>query len=142
MSDIPSLREEVNRKCLETLQKLHDDYTLGKINNGQYKYAIDICWSLVAGLIDDGNRQIIEQFSRETTAISYSEKSYFRNEEGLVVVIIDSKAGLLLFKLIKQGEKDKINTFDFREEQNPTLAAKNKLVEIVQSISNKGFVRL
>lgn len=142
MSEIPSLKEEINRKAFETLERINSDFTLGKINKAQFKYGIDIAWSLVSGLIAEDIFRMFEILSSQATSISYSQKSYFRNKDNWIITLIDSKTGLILFKLIRQGVQDNVKTHDMREESNPSLAGKLKMEELTKAILNKGFFEI
>ena len=143
MSDHPSLREEVNRKAFEVLEKINTDYTLGKINKAQFKYGVDIAWLLVSGLISEDIFKMFELLGQEANSISYSEKSYYRHPVyGWTIVLIDSKVGLIIFKLMKLGDKDKVNSFDFRQEPNPYLSAKAKFEYLEAGFIKAGFVKL
>ena len=143
MSNVPSLQEELNRKTLETLEKINADYTLGKISKAQYKYGVDIAWSCVAGLVEQDLIRMFEWLDKDTKSISYSEKTVYRHlKSGIDIVIIDSKTGLLLYKRLHQGSPDKVQAFDLRAEPNPYLAAKEKLQQLDSDLINKGFVRL
>ena len=143
MSNVPTLSEEINRKTFETLQKIHADFSLGKINKMQYKYAVDIVWSNIAGLVDDDLVIMMEQFSKEVKSISCSEKSFFWNPtNGLAILLIDSKNGLVLFKAMYSGKESKITSYDLRGEPNPYLAGKNKREQLTAAFASKGFVEL
>lgn len=143
MSDIPTIQEEINRKAFETLQKIVNDFNLGKISKSQYRYAVDIAWSALSGLFDDEMRMMFEQLSRDTQSVSLSEKTVFRHlKSGIDILLIDSKTGAVVFKRLHKDLPDKVDFFDFREEPNPYLAAKQKIEQMRDSLISKGFVQL
>lgn len=143
MSDLPTIQEEINRKAFETLQKLVNDFNLGKISRSQYKYGVDIAWSFTSGLVDEEMRLMFEQLGKETISISLSEKTVFRHlKSGIDILVIDSKSGAVVFKRMHQGSPDKVDFFDFREEPNPYLAAKQKIEQMRDALIAKGFVQL
>jgi hypothetical protein len=142
MSNVPTLDEELNRKSFETIRKIHDDFALGKITKQQYKYGIDIAWSIVAGLVEADIVRMFELLDKDSSSISFSERIAFRSKDGKNAVIIDSKRGFVVLKLIATGAENVMKAYDFREEPNPYLCGKNKVEALIQNLEKSGFERL
>lgn len=88
MSELPTIKEELTRKALDTLEGLERDRKSGIITEAQYAVGVDVLWGTVAGLVD---KDFIELIS--LTAVKKSDRSFLRrallvNAAGVVVSVI------------------------------------------------------
>lgn len=54
MSDLPTLREELDRKSMETVDYLFSNLDNGKITMSQFSTGLDVLFMATAGLVDKG----------------------------------------------------------------------------------------
>lgn len=62
MSDsngLPTVREELNRKCFETLEWLYSRVETGQLSPQQFSTGIDAVWSTAAGLVDSSILEVV-----------------------------------------------------------------------------------
>lgn len=142
MSDFPTLSEEINRKAFETIQKLSFDFRNGNITEGQFKYGVDIAWSILAGLVDTDCIAMFGELGDMSKSISYSERHVFRNNDGSLVLIIDSKQGSLAYKIWDKDGNVKSKTISYKDEPNPRLLAKYKIEALMNSLYKTGYIKI
>lgn len=66
MIDVPDYRDEVNRKCYETVCYLMESLDNGKIEVNQFVTGMDVLWMACAGLV---SRKNVELMSSANEAI-------------------------------------------------------------------------
>lgn len=64
MADLPTLREELDRKVFATLEHLFHQVKTKRITVEQFSFGIDTLFMAVSGLVDDDFIQIITEASR------------------------------------------------------------------------------
>lgn len=50
--NLPSLKEEIDRKALETLQNLLSERQLGALSNREFSVGLSVIYDCLAGLVD------------------------------------------------------------------------------------------
>lgn len=137
MSDFPTLKEELNRKTLETIEKIVQDHASGRINEAQYAYAIDVMWSAVAGLVDADFNIIIETMTKAKKDGSLFTREYYQHPTKGVVRLINTSDGRVLFKTSASTK-----LFDYREGINPHKEAKEKFRELGDKLVESNFEQI
>ncbi|MPS48498.1 hypothetical protein [Methylobacillus sp.] len=139
----PTLQEELNRKTLNAIEQIVGDQATGKITDAQAKYALDILWVSLAGLVDKDLIRMFEVFSGNLRSATNATQEVWRNPTtGVVVMMLNSMTGVLLLKTMKTGVPDQLSKTDFAAESNPTLAAKSKMESLGKYLLENGFIKL
>jgi hypothetical protein len=125
--EVPVLADELKRKVMDSVIRVVSDFQLGKVTEAQAKYAMDMLWLGVAGLVDDDFRLIMERFD-ETLSYhhdkrgkdqSYGPIEYFNNGKGKVALAVAApdKSEMHVYVF---SETPKIHHYDFSDEAVPS----------------------
>jgi hypothetical protein len=138
-SDFPSLKEEVERKALETIEKIVSDRDHGRINESQYAYGVDLLWSLFAGVAGGDFMHMVEMMDASKKGCDQATRAYFLNRsKGVVARVKNFHDGLVTMNLIdKNGETEKL--YDFRPEVGGVSRGKEKYQEICDALYKRGL---
>ena len=140
-TDTPILYEELCRKSLETVEKIHNDDKNGRINKAQYAYAVDVLWSALAGLVDKDFTIMMEVMGNTPRDGSFFSRTYLRNQDGDVMKVTNLMDGRVRMELLPAnrelagGEKE----FDFRSEVGTMQLAKKKELDLIDGLLLRGF---
>lgn len=96
--EIPVLADELKRKVMDSVIRVVSDFQLGKVTEAQAKYAMDMLWLGVAGLVDDDFRLIMERFDellsyhhdKRGKDQSYAPVEFFNNGKGKIAFAVAS----------------------------------------------------
>ena len=139
MSDY-NIQEEIDRKALETICKLANDRDQGRITESQYSYGLDILWSAIAGMVDTDLALMMEVAKVKKEGASFFTREYYCGGKGHIAKITNTHRGIVVFDLsLYDGTHQSRKLFDFREEPNPYVAAKQKFQELGDGLVAKGF---
>lgn len=135
---IPTQREELERKTVETLQKIVEDRESGRTTEAQYGYALDIVWSNVAGLVGNDVVAILEVTQGSVADGSEYTIEYFREPATRAIAkLINTHDGRVNAQI---GRNDK--WIDCRESSNPYRDAKQKFQMIRDKLVSIGYQRI
>lgn len=144
MSDIPSLKEELNRKTFETVERLVNDRAFCKATDAQYDYGIEILWGTVAGLVDKDFMDIAANMRLTSRDESFVTRAHLRNAKGDSVVLENGHKGVIRMTVYRAGSHvpTKRETIDLREESQATQQADLKFNELALKLEANGFYRI
>jgi hypothetical protein len=77
LSELPSLREEINRKTFETIEWLFLGLNNGKLSEEQFSTGVDALFMAVAGLVDEGFIQMITE-AQNMSDSKFAKRRLFR----------------------------------------------------------------
>lgn len=138
MSAVPTLREEVERKAVETLEKLALDLDGKRITEAQYHYGLDVLWSAVAGLAGDDFTMMMEVARAAKRGQSFFTKQYYLSARGQIVRVTNTHAGVVCCD-VNLGLSSSRKVYDLRDEPNPHRAAAQKFDDLCRNLVEKGF---
>lgn len=139
-NEFPTLREELSRKALETIEKIALDDKVGRINRAQYAYAVDVLWSALAGLVDDDFRQIIEIMGEVKPDASIFTRTYMRDAHGNIAVVTNLHDGRVRLQTHPlNGVATVTKMFDFRQNVGSHREAKEKYETLIDALVARGF---
>lgn len=141
--EVPVLAEELKRKVIDAMLKLVHDYQTGKATEAQTKYAMDIMWLAVAGLVDDDFRTIQEQLdahlsyhhNKQGIDQSYMPIEVFKGSSGKTCVLVTSQDRKNMWAYVYTGEP-KIYNYDFSEATDPALERLQQLSKLRKVFSS------
>lgn len=140
MSDVPTLKEEIERKALETLETIYLDREGGRITEAQYAYALTVLWGAVAGLASRDFTVMMEIADKGRKDGSFITHEYLRGRNGDIVRVSNLHDGQVHCGLIsKDGTQHPAKVYDFREDANCIQAAKHKALALGDALVAKGF---
>jgi hypothetical protein len=140
--EIPTIREEIDRKALETIEKLQFDLSSGRINSQQYSYGISILWSAVSGLANDDFRQIIELMGEQVKKTPNITRSHFYSEKGVAARIINAHDGRVVLTMFRQSSSNDMKKYDFREEPNASALGLEQYEKLRTKLKDSGFIEI
>jgi hypothetical protein len=139
--DLPTLREELDRKVFETLNWMITGHAKGILTADQFSMGMDTLFMAVNGLVDKDFVQIIsttQDMTRGNPAMPV--RRVFRHKESDSTVIFTWKPGSFSFTLTRYtghmltDEQEK--PFDEREHARDYVLAVHKVLE------KKGYIEL
>ena len=137
------MREELDRKTLETIERVYLDHESGKCNNAQFSYAVDILWSAYSGLAGKDFLTMIEALGGSVVRdSSFMLHEVYQDESGNVARLTNTNNGVVLIALYRQGAVRTSYKYDFQEELNPIQTAKAKFQKLGDGLLMKGFQQL
>ena len=141
MSEVPSLKEEVERKAIETMEKIVSDRARGAINEAQYSYAVDVLWSLFAGVAGSEFMFIVEQMeSQKKPNAATVQSTHIKGDK--VAVVRNHYNGIVSVKIVVPSAKVQSKVFDFRDSDQPLSEAKKKQEAILDSMFENDFIEI
>lgn len=100
MSDVPTIREELDRKTLEALEWIIKREHLGEISRAQAYESIRTIWYLIAGLTSDDVTETVSLAERELWQEPVEMRAY--TKEGVDVVLVERNLHKLVLRVIRQ----------------------------------------
>lgn len=133
-------QDEINRKALETIEKLAVDREQGRITEAQYAYGLDVLWSAIAGLVDKDLMVMMEVARVKKEGASFFTREYYCGGKGHIAKITNTHRGIVVADIsLYDGTHNSRKLYDFREEPNPFKAAKEKFQALGDNLVAKGF---
>lgn len=140
--EVPTLKEEIDRKAIETIESVLRARVNGSITEQQYSYAVDLIWSLFSGIAGNDFTGILEQMdSQKKEKIFVTQMVFAKN--GSTVVVRNLHNGMVITTTLKNGNNvPSQNLKDFRDEIGGTKKALQTFEEICKSLTRMGFTKL
>lgn len=118
MSQVPELREEINRKAFDTLEWLLSSQRAGNLTDVQLHTGVHAVWNTVSGLVTDSVGELISTATAVCAEAAAWEKRHFVKEGTLVTVA--HQAGESAFEArVRQGVSKRI---EVKKYDNPREA--------------------
>jgi len=113
--NLPTIREELDRKTFETIEWLAVSHDLGKITDGQFNTGVDAVFMSVAGLVNYSIMEIVSAASRSIDRHDLKVRRHFARLG--VVVTLEWAAGEGNYRWVTRASndsilEDKVKTFD------------------------------
>lgn len=132
-SDIPTIKEELERKSIEVLVRVAEQLRGGRIERRAACVAASTVWDVVSGLVDSSITQLAEQLVKENPAHGW--KRYFVGNDAtklpLVLVVVPGRAYVLQKINPVDGERTVLKKRELEpgdlEEEVATLVDRLKL---------------
>lgn len=139
MSDVPTLKQEVERKAIEALEMVAIDKDMEKITEAQYGYALAVLWTACAGIAGSDFTIMMEVAQKAKKNHSSHTKVYLRNARGDLARVINLHDGSVQFILNMNDGTLHSKTFDFTGEPGAYVKAKEKFQATIDTMMVKGF---
>lgn len=140
MSDVPTLKDEIERKALTTLEKICLDQHNGRITEAQYAYGLDVLWSAVAGLAGADFTTVMSIAKDGRKDASRYTRAYFRARSGAIAKLTNLHDGrVMLDTIAPDGLSRTSKTFDFQNEIGSLKVAQDRFLQLEDVLFNKGF---
>jgi len=142
MENLPTLREELDRKTKETVAKLVFELKTGRITKSEFFTGIETVWDVTAGLVDEGVNRAVSQVLEKTPSLKLDRHFFVSVNSGEVVLV---ERDLFNFdlqvksQLTHSGDFTKVHSFNFDAESNPAIASKSKLEAVIERLRSRGF---
>lgn len=89
------LKNELNRKVLESLSNVITDKENKVISNVIYSYAVRILWETYSGLADKEFSFVIEEMGRDADFLEKEETDFLFVHKGKIIRLVYSRSGKL-----------------------------------------------
>jgi hypothetical protein len=140
----PTLREELDRKAVETLEKIEHDRASGRITAAQYDYGIDLLWSSWAGLISSDIIILLEIAAKARAPVM--TQTYLRNQPGTVFRITnhhDGKVSLSTWDHRRPTPSQREDSGqDFIDDPRPNDRANEYIASTTAALIRSGFTKI
>lgn len=133
--NVPTLKEEVDRKALEALEMIATDQHTGKITEAQYSYALTVLWASCAGIAGSDFSMMMEVAQQGKKDGSQYTRKYLRSSKGDVVKITNYHNGTVRYDFSLPGGEFRNKTYNC---ETPMLG-KQKFQEIEDKLISNGF---
>lgn len=140
MSEAPSLREELDRKALETLEQMESDLESGRISLAQYSYGVGLIWSSWAGLVSKGLMPLIEIMGGKSVA--RETKSYLYRGDGQALVVTHDHKGMVRIEAFSPGQFPDVRIVDRSAEPNSFIAGREAYQKAVAALLSRGYCEI
>lgn len=90
--EVPSIREELSRKALNTLQSLLIDRERGVLTEAQFGAALNVLWDTVSGLVDREFMDLISMVKVNKNDPSYRRRTMLVCREHWILTTVDPVA--------------------------------------------------
>lgn len=137
--DTPVLKDELNRKTLESIQKIAHEFSVGKITAAQYSYGVDILWNTVAGLVSEDFTQMAALMDNQKLDDSAHTHVFLSNDKGAVIKVTNFHNGIVQVASVVSATPSKPTKYDYREEPRAHEAAHQKFLSVVATLKQAGF---
>lgn len=137
LESVPTIHEELARKALETIEKLHFDHEHGRTTEAQYSYGIDILWSAIAGIAGEDFVRLTEAMKPPKRNGSYFTREFYLSPIGVIVKITNFHDGLVTLEKI-HSKAGQVN-YDFREDPDGLLKANDMFKKLGDSLHSRDF---
>ena len=88
MLEVPSLREELDRKTGEALDWLITSYSIGRLDAAQFDAGISTLWMTVAGIADKDFAHVISEASKEIRSAAVHKHSFHHPSKAVIKQIV------------------------------------------------------
>ena len=143
MSEVPTLREEIDRKAFEQLERLAGQLETGRINDAQFDVGVHTVWNCVSGLASEWVIQTLGEIRDSRKGEAHKDRRFMVGfEEGMWEVLILSRdlgGGKLTLRGIPAGRS---RDWDFTECPNPSAECVKKQNQVTEALVAKGFRRV
>jgi len=140
MNDVPTLQEELDRKALETIEKMEVDLEQGRITVEQYAYGVDLIWLSWAGLVSKDLMPLIEIMGEKKGASA--TRAFFYRGDGRAVVITNDLKGKVLIESFSRGDLPDAQGIDRTNEPNPSVAGRRVYEQVIARFIERGFTQI
>lgn len=138
MNDMPTIREELDRKSYETIEWLATSLKRGKLTEQQFAVGIESVFMTVSGLVDEQVIEVITEASRVASNVSGDLKRNFVLEN--VVVTLYWRTDEDYFAMTKLMDGSPISV-DFVSGDTPEMALK-RMQYLAEKLVSKGYREL
>lgn len=139
---LPSLKEELERKTVETLQWVISMRETGQMTAPQAKVAIQTAFGIVAGLVSEDTMSILDELKGAKNANEVIRRFFYRNTpHGPDIVILSWTVGTETIKALERkaySESIKIRAYTKASPKE----AEESLSSMCELISVKGAIEL
>lgn len=140
LSEVPSLRDEIDRKAFEQLERLAGQLETGRINAAQFDCGVQTVWNCVSGLASEFIIQTISEIKDSRKEVSHLDRRFFVSfiaGKWETLILTRGLAGSnLTLRSIPPGRK---TNWDFAECANPPFEALKKQNHVAEMLVGKGF---
>lgn len=132
--DPTDISAEIDRKTIETLQRLISQYQNKEINARCFKIGVETLYNVTAGLTSDGTNELVSDAMNEMQKIRNEcfEFKVFCKEHDVYVFVFNAENGLIGFMqgvLVREAKTDLMKFPGNRD----------KFREIVNGLNRSGF---
>jgi hypothetical protein len=137
---VPTLKEELERKTVDELERLVTARRLCRISNAQYQASVQTLWNAVSGLVSAEMMDYISQAARLTQRDhSFTPSLVFKDADRSVITIVTRDEGGTVYT-IRTGTLKNESTIDFGAEYSEPLTEASQWVGKLRNVmKNKGF---
>ena len=142
LSEVPSVRDEIDRKAFEQLERLAAQLETGRITEAQFDTGVQTVWQCVSGIASEFIIQTISEINDSRKNESHLDRRLFvtfLRDKGQWETLILTRGvgtGILKLRSIPPGRK---TDWDFSETANPAHEAKKKQGQVTEILLKKGF---
>jgi hypothetical protein len=138
----PSVKQELERKTLDELQRLVLALEHGKVTQGQFNAAIDSLWLTTAGLVQRDIMDLIEKTKVNLIVDeSWLRETFVSTGERRFTVTVSWKVGTDQVTLTRVADgKVTVSRWDPpKDEIIPSMSAKKHFQSVCKSMKDRGF---
>jgi hypothetical protein len=141
---VPTVREELERKSLEELQRLVLALQHGKLSQAQFNEALQTLWMTTAGLVKNDISALIAKTRNELEKRREKVTRAFASKDGETFVVVSwiPSEGELAVTRHADGKVVTVPWTAPADSTIPTLDARNHFQNICESLSGTGFTQL
>jgi hypothetical protein len=139
MSEVPTLRGELDRKVGETLDWLITSYDIGKLDAVQFDVGISTLFMAVAGIADKDFINIITEAQGDGVALSHHIVSFHHPQNAVIKQIkwsVGDDAVIVVDRICGAKTSEKVIVCE------DAKAAKAKVVAFGEVMTRKGWIEL
>lgn len=144
LSEIPSLRDEIDRKAFEQLERLAGQLETGRINDAQFDTGVQSVWNCVSGLASEWVIQTISEVKDAKKGEAFQDRRLFlkKTDTGFSLAILARQLGGGEVRLLSVPATKTPGKFDCSDDPNPSACALQQQNKLTQALLTKGYRQL
>lgn len=140
LSEVPNLRDEIDRKAFEQLERLAGQLESGKINQAMFNIGVQSVWNCVSGLASEWVIDTITEVKEMWVESELLDARVFYDpSEGAILLIRKLGGDKLKLRSLPTGRK---TDWDFAATANPSREALLKQKQVEEVLVKKGWNRV
>lgn len=140
LSEVPSLRDEIDRKAFEQLERLAAQLETGRISAAQFDCGVQTVWNCVSGLASEFIIQTISEIKDSRKGESHKDRrlfvSFIAGKWETLILTRGLGGDKLTLRSIPPGRK---TDWEFTDCANPPVEALKKQNHVAELLLGKGF---
>jgi len=138
MSEVPTIRDELNRKSFEALEWLAVDFDHGKLTRAQYAAGLEALFMTVAGLVDEEIFKLITEASKIAGTPPHTERRILVKNNTVVLLTWHGGCQEFHIEVVENG----VTKTSMSQHRDTPVLAREAMKNYVKVVLESGYREL